>query len=151
HYSMSSDSSLQQLAEMVGAPLPVEYLELLRNYPDVLRAAMRALDDSDAEGTVADVELIADPDCVLELNIEARQESVTEPDGLEFFWPDQLLIIGETGAGDYYCMDVEGQEEGVIQFDHQAVVFEVIADSLSEFIKILEETFSEPHSDSECE
>ena len=48
-------------------------------------------------------------------------------------------------------MDVEGQEEGVIQFDHQAVVFEVIADSLSEFIKILEETFSEPHSDSECE
>lgn len=112
---------------------------------------MRALDDSDSEGSVADVELLENIGCVLALNLEARDESVAEPEGLEFFWPDQLLIIGETGAGDYYCIDVEGQEEGVIQFDHQSVAFEVIADSLDEFIEILEETFSESASDYECD
>ena len=132
---------LQQLTELTGSSLPESYLYLLANYPDVLRLARRAIDDSASEGIVADVELIVTPESILKINLEARQESVTEPDGLEFFWPRQLLIIGETGGGDYYCIDVEGDVEGVLQFDHQSVGFEVIADSLTEFVEILEETF----------
>ncbi len=147
---MTSDS-IQQLTEMMGCPLPEDYLELLGNYPDVLRKAMRALDNTDSEGSVADVELLEHLSCVLELNVEAREESVTEPEGLEFFWPEQLLVIGETGSGDYYCIDVDRQEEGVIQFDHQSVSFDVIADSLSEFIEILVETFSESESNIDCD
>ena len=61
------------------------------------------------------------------------------------------MVIGETGSGDYYCIDVDRQEEGVIQFDHQSVSFDVIADSLSEFIEILVETFSESESNIDCD
>ena len=146
-----SSESLQQFTEMFGGALPAEYLKLLDNYPDVLRQAMRALDESDAEGSVAQVELFENTDCVLELNLEARQDSVTEPEGLEFFWPEQLLIIGETGSGDYYCIDVDGEEEGVIQFDHQSVSFEIVADSLDDFVELLVETFSGQHSDVDFE
>ena len=139
---------LQQLTEMTGSPPPESYLHLLANYPDVLRQARRAIDDSESEGTVADVELIVTPESILKINLEARQESVTEPEGLEFSWPEQLLIIGETGGGDYYCIDVEGEVEGILQFDHQSVGFDVIADSLAEFVEILEETFCLDTTDS---
>ena len=76
---------------------------------------------------------------------------MTEPEGLEFFWPEQLLIIGETGSGYYYCIDVDCEEEGVIQFDHQSVSFEIVADSLDDFVELLVETFSGQHSDVDFE
>jgi hypothetical protein len=133
---------IDQITELVGNVPPDDYLRLLRDYPEVLQSVNRAIDDSKSEGTVADVELIRDPSCILKINREARVDSVLEPDGTEFFWPDQLMIIGETGAGDYYCIDVERQVAGVMQFDHHSVGFEVIADSLNEFVDILEETFS---------
>ncbi|MCP4175395.1 MAG: SMI1/KNR4 family protein [Fuerstiella sp.] len=133
---------LDQITEMVGIVPPEEYLSLLQDYPEVLQSVNRAIDDSESEGTVADVELIRNPLCILEINREARVDSVLEPDGTEFYWPEQLMIIGETGAGDYYCIDVDQQVTGVMQFDHHSVGFEVIADSLNEFVEMLEDTFS---------
>jgi hypothetical protein len=133
---------IDQITELVGNAPPQDYLRLLHDYPEVLQSVNRAIDDSDSEGTVADVELLRRPSCILEINREARVDSVLEPDGTEFYWPDQLMIIGETGAGDYYCIDVDQQVVGVMQFDHHSVGFEVIADSLNEFVDMLEETFS---------
>ncbi|MDG1894326.1 MAG: SMI1/KNR4 family protein [Fuerstiella sp.] len=133
---------LDQITELVGNVPPEDYLGLLHDYPEALQSINRAIDDSESEGTVADVELIRNPSCILEINREARVDSVLDPDGTEFFWPDQLMIIGETGAGDYYCIDVDQQVAGVMQFDHHSVGFEVIADSLNEFVDMLEETFS---------
>ena len=121
--------------------MPPAYLQFLDAYPESLRQARRALDDSDSEGTVAEVELIADLPAVLEINLEVRADSVPEPDGLEFYWPEQFLVIGETGSGDYYCIDVEGDVDGVMQYDHQNVGFEVVADSMDEFVEMLVETF----------
>lgn len=132
---------LEHLKTLCGASVPDYYLRFLHDYPEPLRRATRALDDSDSEGMVSDVELIADLSSVLEINLEARVDSVPEPDGLEFFWPEQFLVIGETGSGDYYCIDVEGEVDGVMQYDHQNVGFEVIADSLDEFVEMLVETF----------
>ncbi|MEZ6133002.1 MAG: SMI1/KNR4 family protein [Planctomycetaceae bacterium] len=137
------DDPLQQLEKLIGHPLPADYLQLLRNYPDALRAARRCIDNTDAEGTVADVDLIADPQSLLEINLEPRQDSVPAPDGMEEFWPDQMLVIGETGGGDYYCLDVFEEVAGVIQYDHQSVGFYVIADSLDEFVQMLMDTYSD--------
>ena len=134
-------SCLQLSQELLGRPLPDPYLELLNDFPGVLRHARRAIDDSDSEGVVAEVEFIADSDSLLEINLEARCESVMDPEGLEFFWPGQLLIIGESGAGDYYCIDLNDDDGVVLQFDHQSVEFDEIADSLNEFVEILEEQF----------
>lgn len=132
---------LRRLEADLGSPVPAEYLSLLDSYPQSLKQAMRAIDDSEAEGTVANVELLADLDAVLEINREARAGSVPEPGGLEFFWPEQFLVIGETGGGDYYCIDVDGDVHGVMQYDHQNVGFEVVADTLEEFVEMLVETF----------
>ncbi|MCA9050491.1 MAG: SMI1/KNR4 family protein [Planctomycetaceae bacterium] len=64
-------------------------------------------------------------------------------------WPAQLLIIGETGTGDYFCMDVLGDVPGILQYNHQAVEFERIADSLAEFVEILHDTFDEEAAEEE--
>ena len=132
---------LDQLASMCGRDLPREYTDLLSNYPEGLAAAIRAIDESDSQGTVAQAELLRSLDCVLALNLEVRHEPLLRPDGLEFLWPDQFAVIGETGSGDYFCIDVNREIEGVMQYDHQAVEFTECAESLQEFIEMLMDTF----------
>ena len=142
-----SDLTTSQLAEMLGCPLPDNYLQLLNNYPPQLVTAMRAIDDSESEGRVSEVELMESLSMALELNLEARGDSLVRPDGIEIAWPDQFLIIGESGAGDYFCIDAAGDVEGVMRYDHQAVEFEVIADSLNEYVEMLTETFVDEEID----
>lgn len=138
-----SEQLLRQLEQLPGHPLPEDYLQLLQNYPATLKVARRCIDNTDSEGMVADVELISDLQSLLDINREARLDSVPAPDGLEIYWPDQFLVIGETGSGDYYCIDVLAEVTGVMQYDHQSVSFDVIADSLVEFVEMLMETFVE--------
>ena len=59
---------------------------------------------------------------------------------------DSIGIVGETGSGDYYCIDAGREVEGVMQYDHQSVQFEVFADSIDEFIEMLEDTFCDAES-----
>ncbi len=134
---------LQQLEQLCEAPLPAEYLQRLQSYPTALQSANRADDGSDAEGTAADVEFLISHLEILNINLEVRCGSILDPEGQEFRWPDQLLVIGETGDGDYYCVDTDGEHEGVLQFRHYAVEFEVIADSLDDFVEMLMQAFVE--------
>jgi hypothetical protein len=137
-----SSTALLQLAELIELPVPDDYLELLNQFPAELQTAVRSEDGSDDEGTVAEYELIQDPESILAINLESRAESVLDPDGEEFFWPNQLIVIGETGCGDYYCIDASGEHSGVLLFENQAVEFSEIAESLQEFIDILMESFA---------
>ena len=131
----------RELEQLCDAPLPIDYLELLKSYPSTLASARRADDGSDSEGCVADVEFLARSEEILEINQEVRHGSILDPEGQEFRWPDQLLVIGETGDGDYYCVDTDGEHDGVLQFLHYAVEFESIADSLNDFVEMLLEAY----------
>ena len=142
---MKSDE-LKQLEDLIELPLPDDYLAVLDNYPKVLKTAFRGTDDDQLLGSVADFELIADPKLILAINLESRLCSVLDPSGQEFFWPNQLVVIGETGAGDYYCLDASCEHEGVFLFDHQPVEFEMVAESLQEFVDALVASFSSPAS-----
>lgn len=93
--------------------------------------------DQGSDGTVAEVELMAELSDIQEINHEVRLGTVLDPEGREFRWPDQLLVIGETGDGDYYCVDTDGVHQGVLQFRHQSVEFLIIAESLDEFVEML--------------
>lgn len=148
---MDSSDAKSELETMLPAAVPDDYLKLLSDYPPTLLNARRAIDDSNDEGLVSQVELQIDLRAVLELNLEAREDSVPDPEGIERLWPDQFLIVGETGGGDYYCIDVLNEVDGVMQYDHQAVEFQQIADSLAEFVEILEDTFCEGAFDPEDE
>lgn len=132
---------LKQLEQLCESSLPVEYISLLDQYPQALQFACRADDGSDTEDFVSSVELLASDEHILEINREVRLGTILDPEGLEFRWPDQLLVIGETGSGDYYCVDTDGEHSGVLQFRHYSVEFEVIADSLDEFVEMLMDAF----------
>lgn len=137
---MSFDA-LSELETLFQAPVPTAYRVVLTNYPEALRGAVRADDGSDSEGLVSEAELLADPAEVLRINREVRLDSILDPEGREFRWPAPFLVIGETGDGDYYCVDTAGEHEGVLQFRHHAVEFEPVADSMDEFIELLVECF----------
>lgn len=136
-----SPEIVQDLEHLCDAQLPAEYIQLMKSYPSILAAACRADSGNDSEGFVSEVELFSSLEDVLEINREVRAVSILDPEGQEFRWPDQLLVIGETGDGDYYCVDLDGEHTGVLQFRHHAVEFEVIADSLEEFVDMLTESF----------
>ena len=140
-----ADEYWQQLTEICGFTIPEEYVRLLGNFPQRLRTTPRSSDQTIDEGCVAEVELLAEVAEVVEINIEARNGGVIDPDGEEFLWPEQLLVIGETGTGDYYCIDVSGEHTGVLQYLHQAIEFEIIAESLDDFVDLLLEAF-DPNS-----
>ena len=55
-----SKAAIEQLVKILGQPLPPEYLRVLADYPSVLKNVPRAIDNSDSEGTIEDVELIRD-------------------------------------------------------------------------------------------
>lgn len=139
---MSVDSdSLFQLQALCQAPVPTACQAVFTHYPELLRGAVRADDGSDAEGFVSEAELLADPVEVLRINREVRLHSIMDPEGREFNWPSSFLVIGETGDGDYYCVDAAGGHEGVLQFRHHTVEFDTIADSMEEFLELLIECF----------
>ena len=133
--------AIQDLEALCEASVPTDYIRLLDSYPQLLHAAFRADSGDDSEGVVSEVELFSSPTDVLEINREVRAITILDPEGQEFRWPDQLLVIGETGDGDYYCVDLDGEHAGVLQFRHHAVEFEIIADSLEEFVEMLIESF----------
>lgn len=131
----------QELEVLCGSKLPQEYLALLDLYPSILSSALRSDDGSTEDGTVADVELLSSPGDVLDVNKEVRAGMIYEPDGTEFFWPSRMLVIGETGDGDYYCLDTQREVEGVIQYRHRPVDFVHLTESLDDFVELLIEAF----------
>lgn len=131
-----------ELSHLTGFELRSDYVQLIDRYPPQLRNVARADDGSDAEGQVSTVELMCDLADVVDINEEVRFESVPDPQGEEFHWPDQVLVIGENGEGDYYGIDLAGEYPGVLFFDHQAVEFEEITESLKEYVELLRESFS---------
>jgi len=136
-----TSKAILELENLCGSPLPARCRAVLMEYPSSLVGAVRADDGTDAEGLVSEAELMADPSDVLKINQEVRRESILDPEGREFRWPPKFLVIGETGDGDYYCVDLEDEHKGVLQFRHHAVEFETAAESLDEFIEMLVECF----------
>ena len=145
---------LAQLETLCQAPLPSACRAIYTDYPEILRKAVRADDGSDTEGFVSEAELLADPAEVLNINREVRGQSILDPEGREFLWPVNFLVIGETGDGDYYCVDASGEHEGVLQFRHHSVDFDTVAESMEEFYELLVECFvtgDDPENDDELD
>lgn len=147
---MNSDV-ISQLENLCQAPIPAACRAVLTDYPEALLGAPRADDGSDSEGFVSEAELLADPEAVLRMNLEVRKESILNPDGQEFCWPMTFFVIGETGDGDYYCVDTAGEHQGVMQFRHHTVEFEMVAESIPDFIDLLVECFVDDDADSDAD
>jgi len=133
---------LEALAQLGIDTVPQEYIQLLRNFPAELANQSRSPHQHTDDACVSDLELLNHPDDIVTINLEARSHCIADPDGNEFHWPDQLLIIGENGEGDYYCLDSTGEHSGVLQYRHVLVEFDLITDSRDEYVELLKEAYS---------
>ena len=136
-----SRESLKQLEALCGGPLPAAWIRLMKHYPEVLRTALRSDDGDLADGTVSRVELQVSWKDVVALNHEVRKSLILDPNNEEFHWPQQLLVIGETDEGDYFCLDTTSEHAGVLQFKHLEVEYDELTESLDEFVEMLIESY----------
>ena len=133
----------QELESLCSGPLPQRWLQLISQYPEDLRSALRSDDGSEEEGAVGDAELLADPADILAINREVRASSIPDPANKEFHWPARCLVIGESGDGDYYCLNADDPHCGVLQFLHLTVRFKKLTASLDEFLQMLSAAYLE--------
>lgn len=127
----------RELEEICGTPLPGKWLQFIAEYPEELRLAPRSDDGAEEEGSVGDVELLADPVDVLAINREVRATSIPDAANQEFHWPAGYVVIGESGDGDYYCIDAGDPECGVYQFLHLPVRFKRLTTTFADFLEML--------------
>ncbi|MFM7055459.1 MAG: SMI1/KNR4 family protein [Planctomycetota bacterium] len=137
----------RELEEMCGAPLPWQWLQFLAVYPEELKQALRSDDGSEEEGCVGDAELLADPGDVLAINQEVRATSILDTDNREFHWPASYIVIGESGDGDYYCIDPQDPNCGVHQFQHLPVQFKRLTKGFADYLEMLLEAYVEFEED----
>lgn len=122
------------------------YIRTLAN-----RLASEGFSASDA-ADIATHELISDETRLTLLNESVRGFSThwlaewNEPGS----WPEDHIVIGENGAGNYYCISLSGSYAGVLEYDHECKEFVPWADSLEgyyqEVMSIMRSRKAAPHA-----
>lgn len=112
----SEDIATIELA--LGFPLPKAYVDVVTNYP-------RAL----AETEAPDFGLFDDASLVIDANRLVRNDGYFGEQ-----WPDQYVIIGENGCGDYYVVMKNANQFSVGFADHEAMECNPFASDLEEFV-----------------
>jgi hypothetical protein len=132
----------ERIEKELSLSLPVAYREALAR-PEF---------QNEAAGFM---EFTGDADEVIGLNLEVRQEGFY---GVK--WPEQYLVIGEDGAGNYYFTDVNRERPAVFLADHELTTnkkrlmnsegYETFADFIS-FITKLESECDAAFAEEEAE
>ena len=80
-------------------------------------------------------ELIFDPEFLVDLNRQMRSFKARwlATDAEDSDWPDDLLIIGGSGCGDYYCISSSGVFQGIQIYEHEIGAFEYFADDFDTY------------------
>lgn len=94
-------SDLDRIEEELFIELPHAYREFMLAYPDRLRS-------TDAPS----FELQDDPDKLIEINKLVETFQLSD-------WESSWFVIGESGCGDYYVIDVADDECAVVFWDHE--------------------------------
>ena len=126
-----------RLESELGVTLCAMWLDLLVDYPAELSQLVRP----DGE-RVADADFCSDIDHLLLMNREVRAAPIVDGDGATFDWPKHLLVIGENGAGDYYCIDTQDDDPTVLFFDHQLCEVGDMGEGLIGFLELLIDQFA---------
>ncbi len=143
HARSMQPEQLHTLSEQLGIPaFPQPWVSLQLDFP----AALRTLQRGDGS-TVDEFELTDDLELLLQLNQEVRLEPIPDGEGLALTWPENLLVIGENGAGDYYCIDINEPDPHVLFFDHHTLDLFDIDETLEGFVEVLIEQFGADDQD----
>jgi hypothetical protein len=111
-------ADIAEIEGALGFRLPNCYRAVVLNYP-------KALADTEAP----DFGLFDTPAAVIDANLEVRKNGYFgQP------WPDEYVIIGENGCGDYYVIIKNAAEFTVGFADHEAMECNQFASSLDDFV-----------------
>jgi hypothetical protein len=107
------------LQQLCGCPLPDQWLHLISNYPPGLLTASRGPDDQTEDGTVCR------SNCSQMTPLSSRSTSKSAlkrgwtPAGAASTGHPHTCVIGETGDGDYFCIDALPQPALLLQYRTQ--------------------------------
>jgi hypothetical protein len=84
-------------------------------------------------------EFIFDTAFLTELNREMRSFKTRwlASDAEETYWPDDYLIIGGSGSGDYYCISSSERFRGIQIYEHEIGAFEDFAPDFDAFYETI--------------
>lgn len=103
-----TDADLNRIETRLGIALPVPYRELMRTRAEELRGLTQEI--RGVTHCWFDELLYLDADEVIEVNLSERQ-----PDAETEFafpnWSETFFLIGTNGAGDYYCLRLNGDRK----------------------------------------
>ena len=110
------------------------YLETLENR--VRREPKLSQDDIEDLGHN---ELIFDREFLIDLNrqIRSHQARWLATDVEDSSWPDDLLIIGGFGCGDYYCISSSGAFTGIQLYEHEVGRFVHVANDFDSYYETI--------------
>ncbi len=114
---MTSDD-IAAIERALGFSLPHPYTNVVTNYPPAL-----------ADTEAPDFGLFNDPALVIDANRTVRENGYFGEQ-----WPDQYVIIGENGCGDYYVVTKTSTEFSVGFADHEAMECNPFASNLNDFV-----------------
>lgn len=114
---MTSDD-IAAIESALGFSLPQPYMLVVTNYPP-------ALVHTDAPGFA----LFDDPELVIDANRMVRENGYFGEQ-----WPEQYVIIGENGCGDYYVVTKNSAKFSVGFADHEAMECNPFAANLDDFV-----------------
>lgn len=108
---------LSHIESVVGVSLPAGYLALQLAYPPELPIVARGY------------ELLSHPFHLLNENRSVRDGTLRG-----VVWPPSYFVIGQDGAGNYYCINTAEAEPSVLFFDHEDRSFREEAPSLRAWV-----------------
>ncbi len=116
---------------------PSEYIEFLQSVKSRLR--QEALIPNDVLVDIENNEMIHDLSLLQEVNHELHTIRARWFSGqtIDEYWPDNLLVIGRSGCGDYYCISTDKAFSGVKEYDHEEGVLKTATNSISEYYEYI--------------
>lgn len=115
-----TDDDLDTINSQLGMTMPAEYRLLMLTSPP----------DFDASDGAAWIFRSA------RQVVSATQQYRIQGVGDEPF-PSHYVLIGETGTGDFFCLDLSQDPASVVEFDHERQRFSMISFSFTSWFKRL--------------
>lgn len=110
---------IELIERQLAVRLPAFYVGFVTEYP--------LLPPEQAD--IAELALFNNPRRVITANQQIRIEGLPEAR-----WPENLLVVGESGCGDYYAIHLDGESEFILCWDHELSDFEITSHSIGAFL-----------------
>jgi hypothetical protein len=130
-----TDLEIRGIEAALGFSLPPHHRDFFLNYPKQLAAAERR------HGTwrerTSERELYSAPALIVEANRLVREAGIPWLGDQGDPWPEDLLVVGDDGCGNYWGVKVSGTDRSVYFYDHELADLEEAYESLWAFADFL--------------